>query len=268
MQNEVSAIEKLQLDYWDNTVATWAVTLKPEAFTQRCTAATPGKHAQWLGLIHQLDKTTRDLAAAYSKYATGLNANIATTPWHNYLTYQIDSVLNNLYYVALFGDTVFPWAGAESTYKLFCAPGTGTPPAHSDWPSPTYEPSPACPTALKGVNVKLKMGIFDIELQCEKIKIEAVAKGGLVDIFGNVSVNPWNGQTTVEVGPKIGQDLGPFQATVKGGFYITVGKNGISDFGERFSAYVTLPTWEQGSIMSTKLIEAKGELSFATGFKQ
>jgi tetratricopeptide (TPR) repeat protein len=261
LNNEVA---KLTTDYWNGTVVVNSQKMqKPGEFAAWCQQATPPKHKQWLGIADQLETVTDKLGKAYSKYGTGIAANVKNPTWHEYLLALVDSYLNGAYYSGLLGTGVLDWVQNMHSWKTICVPGSAQPPPDSDFTDPTYEKSPACPEWLQSINIRVKvLSFLTVELRCESIKVEA-STGGVIGLFGSVEFNTRTKKTTVMVGPKIGGELGNVAVGAKGGFYITVDSHGkVTDFGEKYSASYTA----KGEIYSTKVIETSATLSFAGAF--
>ncbi len=248
-------------DFWGVQVIKWTQTIKDEKqLKATCTSGTTRKHAAFLNLMHQLDMYTARLYQAYSHYATGLDANIYNPAFHDYANLEIDQALNVLYYSVVFG-SLWNWANEEWIWRSICVGVPGTPSSKGGFPVPTFKAAKACPDFVKGVSFKLKLKIVSFEVNCEKVKLEVATKG-LISAFGGVEINPGSGKVTVTAGPKAGGSAGPFTISAKGGFYITVDKTGITDYGEKLSATVSA-NW---GTLTAKIVEAKMDISLAGAF--
>ncbi len=263
MNQLLSEDQKLNSDFWETKVLDkYQNSSSTDAFKAWCQRATPPQHTHWVLLTGRLEQATRRFGQLYSRYTSGVAANVQNPVWHEYLLALSDATLLGQYYGLLSGAIIF-WVDSENLWKGLCIPGSSTPPPNSNFRPPTYKNSPPCPDWLQSINIKIKvLSSLSMELRCEKVKIEA-STSGLIGIFGSVEFNTRSGKTTVMVGPKIGGSLGNVEFGAKGGFYVTVDSHGtVSDFGEKFSASAGL----KGEILGSKVIETSGTLSLAGAF--
>ncbi|MDB5076239.1 MAG: hypothetical protein JWO42_2418, partial [Chloroflexi bacterium] len=232
------AVYVLTNNFWFTKVKTWDETLPPATLRATCTAALPAAHAQWLADMRALDHDTREYWRAYSKYATGLAANIANPAYHALAESLIAAQAENLYYTSLFG-LVWSWDVSEWGHRFTCVQGEGAASPDLAWPAPRQTP----PAAECGPGVAAPHNLvitlpppFDhvsLKANCESISAQIESPEPGIKAFIAVGGDLRNGETTVIIGPKIGGSIPgtSFGGGFETGIYVTTDRTGIKDWG-------------------------------------
>ena len=203
----------------------------------RCRGPSADAHASWLRLMGERVRATDAYLKKYVPRATGYAAHISDPVSHGRVMAQIESHVDAQLYSLTFNAML--WSGATAV----CAepePGAPLP----DGALPGVEASEKCPPWLRAVRLKLKYSFAEVEINCEKVKLEVSGKvGGSKDnwigAFAEVEYATHTGKVTVFGGPKGSVKIPgtPFGGSIKDGIYIRFGSNGsVDDVGMRVKA--------------------------------
>jgi hypothetical protein len=225
-------------NFWFTKMKTWDETLPTATLKATCTPALTAAHTQWLADMRALDRSTREYWRAYSKYATGLAANLSNPAYHALAESLIAAQAENLYYTGLFG-LVWTWNISEWGHRSMCVEGAGAPSPDLAWKAPQQTPPAAeCgPGVAAPHNLVLTLPPpFDhisLKANCESVsaQIESPEPGikGFISVGGDLRT----GETTVIIGPKVGGSIPGLSvgAGFETGIYVTTDRTGIKDWG-------------------------------------
>lgn len=221
-----------------------------DAYFSRCRAPITAAHGHWLGLMNAQLVDYAELEHLYYPLATGLAANIADPGREEIESLQIDDFVDGQFNTWIPTYAGF-WASLVYLTQCWDNPSATEQPGTTEVGTPHAEP---CSDFLRGVKIAWKIGRdeklgipfdFSIEVNCEKISVEAsgkVAGGdlGWIGAFGEVSYAPGTGKFTVFGGPKAGGKIPgtSIGGSFKDGIYVTVGSDGVKDVGFRVSPTV------------------------------
>ena len=181
--------------------------------------------------LQAFEDARREYAAALYAEQTGLAANLID-PLHH----QAASLEAKIAAEASFGGMVGEYAVHNTAYFaanwLFCL-GSATE-TDETGEEPTLEESEACPEFVKGVKLAVKVAGLTINVNCEKVELEAAASQAM-GLFGQVTVDLKKDTVTAFVGAKGKINLGLMELSAKEGLYITANKGGLTDAGMKVS---------------------------------
>src|SRR5262249_20688505 len=145
-----------------------------------------------------------------------------------------EETVDGAYYNPL--DFLMYWANWVKNFSR-CGQPSPDVPATADAPSAVH--SEACPPSLKGVKLAWKFEAISLEINCEKVSVEAsTTVEGWFGVFGEFNYAPHSGKMTVFAGPKAstkipGTTIG---GSFKDGLYVSFdGQGHPTDFGFRTS---------------------------------
>jgi hypothetical protein len=181
--------------------------------------------------ILALDGARRAEWKTVSRWVSGVDANVTTAAYNQAYRLQLDSVKQD--YLNQIAVEVRNWdTDAVDFDDMFgdCQDTLGPAQPQS---TGSVDNISKCPQALKRASFSLKLEIFSISVNCEKVSVSTSAPG--LGPFAKVTVNQ-NGDITIIAGVKAGVSLGPASAGVQAGAYVTIHDGAISDVGITTSA--------------------------------
>lgn len=197
-----------------------------EYMQAECIPATRTAHASWIDAVTDLDRAVRSWADAYYPLATAIAAHLGDPAMHDLATMRIQEALD-----FAFQDLVGraeEFTDFEYKDRELCVRAPDPPPDESAQLG-NAPPGSACP--MQTGQWSIKVAFVSISIDCSDWSLEA-ATPGAIGVFAQISSK--RGETTVFVGPTASIEAGPFEASTKGGFYVTVSDTtGVRDFGCR-----------------------------------
>ena len=201
-----------------------------------CASAQPVAHTGWLSSVKQTDKSLRAWADSYSRFASGLAANLEDPAAHQWVLVDEQYWLMANYGLLL--DSAQTWLNNMALGKGTCfAQATDAPSETSDGDTAS---GVSCTDLIGGAAFSLNLEVFTVNVSCEEVGIEGEApllEGGLAEAggFASVSYKFKNGSTTVFAGTYAKtNEIGGLSAGAKGGLYMTWDQGGnMQDVGMR-----------------------------------
>lgn len=194
-----------------------------------CIPATAARHEQWLPDVRRLDAATRAWGRAYYRRQTGLAANFADENARDTSVLWSRGHLVDVYATYLLTTGATSWTFVVDLLKEDCVPqpaGSGGETGDEDLPS-----VPACPPELKALKLTIKLGVFDLGVNCEQVEAK-VAGAGVIAPFAQVEYRFRDGQTTVYGGVEGKAGF----ASADAGIYVSFDAQGnVGDVGARAS---------------------------------
>jgi tetratricopeptide (TPR) repeat protein len=183
---------------------------------------------QFHGLIEAWDSALRSEWMTESRWASAVDANIATPAINKAFTYGLDE--GKQAYLQELNVAAETWSSdTVGDDDMFgdCQDVLG--PDQSD-PAGSLDRIDLCTQKLARVNWSLSFGgIFRIKVNCERVEISG-SEPGLVGVFGKLTIKS-TGEVTAMVGVKAGFDLGPVTAGVQAGVYVSANSTQFTDVG-------------------------------------
>jgi tetratricopeptide (TPR) repeat protein len=201
-----------------------------------CAGAQPVAHTGWLSSVKQTDKSLRAWADSYSRFASGLAANLEDPAAHQWVLVDEQYWLISNYGLLL--DYTQTWLGIMALGKGSCfATATDAPSETSDGDTAA---AVSCTDLIGGATFSLNLEVFTVNVSCEEVGIEGEApllEGGLAEAgaFAALSYKFKDGSTTVFAGTYAKtNEIGGLSAGAKGGLYMTWDQGGnMQDVGMR-----------------------------------
>ena len=201
-----------------------------------CATAQPVAHTGWLSSVKQTDKSLRAWADSYSRFASGLAANLEDPAAHQWVLVDEQYWLMANYGLLL--DSTQTWLNIMALGKGSCfAQATDAPSETSDGETAS---AVSCTDLIGGAAFSLNLEVFTVNVSCEEVGIEGEApllEGGLAEAgaFAALSYKFKNGSTTVFAGTYAKtNEIGGLSAGAKGGLYMTWDQGGnMQDVGMR-----------------------------------
>lgn len=204
--------------------------LPPEQFYPACQSLLSSQWASEKLAMQAVEEARREHAAALYYEQTGLAANLAD-PLHH----EVASLMAKQDAESAFGDLVGMYStrtGGMLGLWLECLGGQESIDASGG--APTFNEAQACPNFVKGVKLAVKIAGLTMNVNCEKIEMEAAASQAL-GLFGQVTVDFARDNVTAFVGAKAKINIGPVELSAKEGLYVTANKGGLTDAGMKVS---------------------------------
>jgi hypothetical protein len=254
-QADADAVDHITRTWWDK-VHVWAYTLSTAALKANCSDNLAAAHGRWLSAMQALDRDTRRYWQAYSRYATGLAANLANPAYHALAEDAIATVGENLYYTLL--SALWFWASPEWQLKELCVPSEA-PGAEMTFQKPSEDPpAPECPPGLRAVeHLSINLGLVSLNANCEEIS-STLESEGFIKGFVSGQYNTHGKELTVVAGAKVGVSVPGLSAEAGGGFYVTRNAGGIKDWGIRLGA-----SGSTSGLVSYEAISGETDISLA-----
>ena len=201
-----------------------------------CSSAEPARQRLWRPVIMNADKDLRAWADSYSRFATGLAANLKDPQAHQGVVLYAQYWLMSNY--ALLVLNAWTWTTEVAGDKGTCYDQITDSPAETK--DGTQASAVTCSGLIGGANFTLDLEVLSISVSCEEVGIEAEApglEGGVAEagLFSSVSYKFKDGSTTLFAG-LYGKtkEIGGLSAGAKGGFYVTCDNQGnVEDVGMR-----------------------------------
>jgi tetratricopeptide (TPR) repeat protein len=191
-----------------------------------CIPATRTAHASWIDAVTDLDRAVRSWADAYHPLATAIVAHLGDPAMHDLATMRIQEALDNAFLTLVSRAEEF--TTFEDNSLDTCVRAPDPPPDESAQLGNAPSGSP-CP--MQTGQWSIKVAFVSISIDCSDWSVEA-ATPGTIGVFAQISSK--RGETTVFVGPTASTGVGPFEASTRSGFYVTVSDTtGVRDFGCR-----------------------------------
>lgn len=210
-------------------------------FDKWCSAAAPTAQRGWYESITRTDAALRAWADAYSRFASGLAANVKDPMAHQWAIVDEQRWLILTY--ANLIRMAWAWTSAMADEKGTCFDQQTDAPAETDAGTPASASD--CSDLIGGASFSLNLHVLIIDVKCEEvgITVEAPAgEGGFVEAggFASASYKFNNGSTTLFAGPYLKtNEIGGLGGEVKGGLYVTWDQQGgVHDVGMREEAAI------------------------------
>jgi hypothetical protein len=202
-------------------------------YDEHCQTPLEQAHQQVVTWVRDQEKLDRAFIDKYYPYATAVLANISNPieqeQWLITVEDKTDHTWSEMW------DTLLYWTNYAQGEQCGHAPTTYDAPQEA----PNMPRPEACPPSVRGVKLSLKFEAVALEVNCEKVSVEASATvEGWIGVFGQFDWSPRSGKMTVFAGPKAsgkipGTSIG---ASFKDGLYVQMGRDGyLADFGFRTS---------------------------------
>jgi hypothetical protein len=187
--------------------------------------------ATFNGDITALDDARQAEWRTASRWISGVDANVTNAAYNQAFALELDSVKQD--YLNAIAAAVVTWDSDTVSFDdMFgdCQDTIG--PAHPQTSGPVDDIS-KCPKNLQRANFSLRLEIFSILVNCERVSVSSSVPG--LGPFATVVVNR-NGDITIVAGVRAGVSLGPASAGVQAGAYVTIHDGAVSDVGITTSA--------------------------------
>ena len=201
-----------------------------------CQGAEPAAQRGWLSSIKDTDKALRAWADAYSRFASGLAANLKDPVARQWVLTDEQYWLMSNY--ALLVQSASVWIAGMAANKGTCFDVITDAPAETK--AGGKASAVACTDLIGGASFSLDLELFTISVSCEEVGLEAeapLAEGGLAEagLFSSVSYKFKNGSTTLFAGTYAKtNEISGLSAGAKGGLYVTWDQQGtVTDVGAR-----------------------------------
>jgi tetratricopeptide (TPR) repeat protein len=207
-----------------------------DCFNAWCSGAQPVAHTGWLDTVKQTDKSLRAWADSYSRFASGLAANLKDPTAHQWVV--VDEQYWLMLNYALLLNSAWVWLDIMALGKGSCfAQATDAPSETSDGDTAS---AVSCTDLIGGASFSLNLEVVSINVSCEQVGIEGdvpLLEGGFAEAggFASVGYKFKNGSTTVFAGTYAKtNEIGGLSAGAKGGCYMTFDQGGnMQDIGMR-----------------------------------
>jgi tetratricopeptide (TPR) repeat protein len=206
-----------------------------DCFSKWCSAAAPTAQRSWYESITQTDAALRAWADAYSRFASGLAANLKDPMAHQWAIVDEQHWLI-LTYASLM-HMAWTWTSAMAADKGTCFDQqTDSPAETSDGGNAS---APECSDLIGGVAFNLDLGLIALNVSCEAFGVtaeQAAVEAGFAEagVFESASYNFKEGSTTVFAGAYAKTKIGGLSGETKGGLYATFDQQGnTQDVGMR-----------------------------------
>ena len=212
------------------------VAAEIDCFRTWCSAAEPTAQRGWYDAIKQTDTALRAWADAYSRFASGLAANLKDPTAHQWAV--VDEQYQLMLNYSLLIDYASVWTSGVANDKGTCFDQqTDSPAETSD--SGTAS-APECTDLIGGSAFNLNLELISINVSCESFGIsseEPLLEAGFAEagIFASASYKFKDGSTTVFAGgyAKV-VAIGGLSTESKAGLYVTFDQQGTAaDVGAR-----------------------------------
>ena len=191
-----------------------------------CIPATQATHVEWFAEVSELDTAVRAWADAYYPIATAIAAHVGDPDQYEITTITIRQQLDQAFLNVVSSAEGF--AGFEARSQDTCVRAPEPPP---DQGTELTRAPGGDPCSVPTGAISIKIAFVSISVNCSDWSVEA-ATPGAIGVFAQISST--NGEVTVFAGPSASTGIGPFEASTKGGFYLTVSDTaGVRDFGYR-----------------------------------
>jgi len=201
-----------------------------------CSSALPSAHRVWLTSAREADKALRAWADAYSRFASGMAANLKDPiPHQGTLIGEQYWLMSNY---TLLIESAYAWTYVIALDKGSCFDQVTDAPAETKDGGTASGPS--CTDLIGGAGFSLDLEVIVINVSCEDVGVEThapFAEGGVAEagLFSSVSYKFKNGSTTLFAGTYAKtNEIGGLSAGAKGGLYLTLDQGGnMQDVGMR-----------------------------------
>lgn len=211
-------------------------TAKIDCWDAWCAGAQPVAHTGWLSAVKQTDKSLRAWADSYSRFASGLAANLQDPTAHQWAVVDEQFWLMTNYHLLIF--TAWGWLYAMALGKGTCFDKP------TDAPAETSDGDTAaavsCTDLIGGTSFYFDLEVFKVKVSCEEVGLEGelpLLEGGLAEAgaFASVGYKFESGSTTVFAGTYAKtNEIGGLSAGARGGCYMTWDQGGnMQDVGMR-----------------------------------
>jgi tetratricopeptide (TPR) repeat protein len=202
-------------------------------YNENCTQPLETAHQQIVDWVRAQEKADRDYIDKFYPWETAVMANISNPLVQEHWLLQVEMAVDHTWQEPLMSLSYYAvWARNQ---RCGTSAGDQSAPVEA-LTTPSPEP---CPPSVRGVKLAWKVEAFSLEVNCEKVSVEASATvEGWFGVFGQLDWSPRSGKTTIFAGPKVsakipGTSLG---GSFKDGLYLQIGKDGyVGDFGFRTS---------------------------------
>jgi tetratricopeptide (TPR) repeat protein len=202
-------------------------------YNEHCQTPLEQAHQQFVDWVRAQEKADHEYLEKLYPQQTAVLANISNPVTQERWLVNLEVGVDHMYAEQF--DTLIWWTFFAKNERCMQSPGSYDAPVET----PTMPRPDPCPPSVRGVKLAWKVEAFTLEVNCEKVSLEAAATvEGWFGVFGQLDWSPRSGKMTVFAGPKAsgkipGTNIG---GSFKDGLYVTIGKDGyLADFGFRAS---------------------------------